>query len=89
MLLDLMMPKMDGFQVLEQKQQDPQIADIPVIVISAQDPNGQPIVSHYLTVSYQEGFSAPNLLACIQALSEALSPRLPSAGQAQPEMQRG
>ncbi len=34
-LLDLMMPDMDGFAVLEQRRQDPALRDIPVIMISA------------------------------------------------------
>ncbi len=87
MLLDLMMTKMDGFQVLEQKRRDPLISKIPVIVISAKDPNGQPIVSHHLTLSYREGLSAHNLMACIRAVSEVLSPALPPAGQVQPKKQ--
>ncbi len=36
-LLDLVMPEMDGFQVLEQMKQDPVQREIPVIVISAVD----------------------------------------------------
>jgi two-component system, chemotaxis family, chemotaxis protein CheY len=34
-LLDLMMPVMDGFQFRSRQQQDPKLADIPVIVFSA------------------------------------------------------
>jgi two-component system cell cycle response regulator len=36
-LLDLVMPEMDGFQVLEQMKRDPVQREIPVIVISAVD----------------------------------------------------
>lgn len=36
-LLDLVMPKMDGFQVLEQMKADSTLQHIPVIVVSAQD----------------------------------------------------
>ncbi len=36
-LLDIIMPEMDGFQVLEQIKGDPATRDIPVIVISALD----------------------------------------------------
>jgi len=36
-LLDLMMPEMDGFAVLEQIKRDPQLRHIPVVVISALD----------------------------------------------------
>jgi signal transduction histidine kinase/CheY-like chemotaxis protein len=74
MLLDLVMPQMDGFELLEIKNQDPALAGIPVVVTSARDPGGQPIVSHTLSVAREGGMSAPRVLACIKALSEILSP---------------
>src|SRR5205085_4057298 len=37
MLLDLVMPGMDGFQVLQAKALDPAIANIPVVVTSSKD----------------------------------------------------
>ena len=36
-LLDLMMPRMNGWQFLEQRQRNPGLAAIPVIVLSAED----------------------------------------------------
>jgi len=36
-LLDIMMPEMDGYQVLEQMKEDKILRDVPVIVISAMD----------------------------------------------------
>ena len=36
-LLDLMMPNMDGFQLLEVMRADPSLASIPVVVLSAMD----------------------------------------------------
>jgi CheY-like chemotaxis protein len=39
-LLDIIMPKMDGFEVLEKKKEDLEIKDIPVIIISN---SGQPV----------------------------------------------
>jgi len=74
MMLDLIMPGMDGFQVLQEKSQDPTIREIPVIVISATDPTGEPIVSDTLTVTRSGGLSVRDLLACIQAVSEVLAP---------------
>ena len=73
MLLDLAMPNMDGFQVLKAKSEDPTLNDIPVIVISAQDPTGQPIVSKALAVTCQEGLSIHRLLTCIKTISESFS----------------
>jgi threonine synthase len=36
-ILDLMMPEVDGFAVLEQLDRDPQTSAIPVIVLTAKD----------------------------------------------------
>jgi DNA-binding response OmpR family regulator len=36
-LLDLMMPEMDGFQVVKALRNDPETADIPIIMITARD----------------------------------------------------
>ncbi|HEY6211302.1 MAG TPA: response regulator [Vicinamibacterales bacterium] len=38
-LLDLMMPVMDGWEFRKRMQSDPAIADLPVIVLSALDPS--------------------------------------------------
>jgi len=72
MLLDLVMPGVDGFQVLQIKAQDQQIRDIPVIAVSSKDANGEPIISTALTVTKSGGLSFPNILACITALSDVL-----------------
>lgn len=77
-LLDLVMPKMDGFRFLAEKSQYPALCDIPVVVISARDPTGQPIVSNAVAATQGGGLSMPQLLACIEAISGILS----TAGQA-------
>ena len=38
-LLDLMMPVMDGWEFRRQQQADPEFAPVPVIVLSALDPS--------------------------------------------------
>jgi signal transduction histidine kinase/CheY-like chemotaxis protein len=74
MLLDLMMPGMNGFQVLTEKQQDSSINDIPVIIVSSRDPAGDPIVSDTFAVTQSGGLSQRNLIACIQGVGEILAP---------------
>jgi len=74
LLLDLMMPGMSGFQVLEEKSRDPTILDIPVIIISSRDPAGDPIVGNTITVTHGAGLSQRNLIACIHALGGILAP---------------
>ena len=83
-LLDLIMPGMDGFWVLQEKDRDPAIRDIPVVVISARNPGGEPIVSDSLAVSRSGGLSAHDLLACLLAVSNVLSPGAGLGGRGQP-----
>jgi CheY-like chemotaxis protein len=85
LLLDLLMPGMDGFQLLEEKKQDPAIRDIPVIVISSRDPSGDPVVSDSMLVSRNGGLSVRDLVNCIRAVSETLNPVGPPGGPAQSE----
>jgi signal transduction histidine kinase/CheY-like chemotaxis protein len=80
-LLDLMMPEMDGFQLLAAKNQDPALREIPVILISARDPLGQPIVSNTLTVTCPHGLSAQELLESVQALTAILARTSPGGRQ--------
>jgi len=74
MLLDLVMPEMDGFQLLVAMHEDPALRDIPSIVISARDPFGQPIVSKTLAVTRGGGISTAQLLDSIESLSRILAP---------------
>jgi adenylate cyclase len=73
-LLDLVMPEMDGFQFLAAKSADPTLQSVPVVVVSARDPAGQPILSPALAVTRAGGLSSTQLLDCITALSRILAP---------------
>lgn len=75
LLLDLMMPDKDGFAVLEAKAQDPTIRTIPVIIISARDPQREPTVSKTLEVTRPGGLSARDLMRTLEALTQTLQPR--------------
>jgi signal transduction histidine kinase/CheY-like chemotaxis protein len=76
LLLDLVMPNRDGFKVLEAKDADPAICDIPVIIISAKDPQREPIISKALIISRCQGLSARDLMDSVQAVTGALRPRV-------------
>jgi CheY-like chemotaxis protein len=84
-LLDLVMPGMDGLQLLHEKSRDPAICDIPVIVISSRDPAGDPVASDTLTVTHSGGLHPHELMACIEAVSHVLSPAARTVDRAQPE----
>jgi CheY-like chemotaxis protein len=79
-LLDLIMPNMDGFQLLAQKNLDPALNAIPVIVVSSLDPTVHPIVSRSLAVTRSEGISTHQLLACIEGLLQLFSPQRTGLG---------
>ena len=72
-LTDLIMPEMDGFQLIAEMQADPDLRDIPIVVTSARDPSGQPIVSKSLAVIRGDGIAIPQLLASVTALVKSLS----------------
>ena len=84
MLLDLIMAGVDGFQVLREKSEDPTVRGIPVIVISARDPSGEPLVSDSLMVTRGRGLSVRELFDCIQAFSQILVPIAQPADRAHP-----
>jgi len=57
-LLDLMMPEMDGFEFLDKLRQTPDWQSIPVIVITAKDLSSaerQELIDHHIATIYQKG----------------------------------
>jgi CheY-like chemotaxis protein len=72
-ILDLVMPNMDGFDLLERRAENPDWCDIPVVVASALDPAGQPILSPAIAITTGGGISTRQLLLHIQAVSRILS----------------
>jgi CheY-like chemotaxis protein len=74
-LLDLMMPEMDGFQLVATLQEHPTWRDIPVIVITARDLSMQERARLNLgveTVLLKEQFSPADLIEKIRHLVAAL-----------------
>jgi signal transduction histidine kinase/CheY-like chemotaxis protein len=84
MILDLLMPEMTGFELLQEKAKEPELRNIPVIVASSLDPYNQPIMSNQLFVARGSGLSSRDLLQCIQSLSAVLAPDAPTVRQALP-----
>jgi CheY-like chemotaxis protein len=73
LLLDLVMPGMDGLAVLAEKNNDPKIKDIPVLILSAQDPSGRPIIAPSLTITRSGGLSLVDILRSAMSVSEILA----------------
>ncbi|MCS7220018.1 MAG: ATP-binding protein [Anaerolineae bacterium] len=72
--LDLGLPDQDGYEVLREKDADPAIRPIPVVIISARDPLGQPVVTSRLRVELAGGLSVRDVILCTAAISQTLSP---------------
>lgn len=71
LLLDLMMPELDGSEVYRQMKEDKALADIPVIVVTAKIPqrdriliDGYPPVDDYIT----KPFDVEQLIRSVQNL---------------------
>jgi len=88
-LLDLVMPDMDGFQVLAHMRGEPELSDTPVITISARDLLPEPVISDSLTISRPEGLCQSDLLEALETLVQALAPMWRTDGQGPPETPGG
>jgi CheY-like chemotaxis protein len=72
MLLDIVMPDMDGWQVLEAIAHDQGRADVPTIFVSAQDPADRLPASRLVLAAMGEGVPLRKLLRCSLQLSTLL-----------------
>ena len=73
-LLDLMMPEMDGFQVVASLQENPTWRDIPVIVITALELDAKDrarLNSGVETVLVKEAFRPADLVERIRRITES------------------
>ena len=82
MLLDIMLPDIDGWQVLAEKAQDEELRAIPVIILSAQDPAEQSLSSRLLIVTAGAGLTMPKLLRCTQSFLALMQTPDQAPGQA-------
>jgi signal transduction histidine kinase/DNA-binding response OmpR family regulator len=73
-LLDLNLPEKDGFQVLQEKKDDPAIREIPVVIVSARDPVNEAIVTNRILVTRANGFSSQDLMDFTLLVSQRLAP---------------
>ena len=79
--LDIVMPHYDGWHLLEYKNRDPAICDIPAIIVSAQDPLGQSFSRGTLITTMGEGIPRHKLLQCVCDLADLLMQSEPTPDQ--------
>ena len=71
-LLDIILPDLDGWHVLAKMYEDQTLRGIPTIFVSAQDPAERPLQSRFLMAAMGDGISVSKLLHCSQLLAETL-----------------
>jgi CheY-like chemotaxis protein len=72
MLLDIVMPDIDGWQVLAAMSREGDVPWVPTFVISAQDPTDQLLRSKFLLATVGEGLSLNQLVHCSLEVSRLL-----------------
>lgn len=71
-ILDLLMPEMDGYTVLKHIQADEQLQKVPVIVVTAKGQEEEEITADLVGITRREGFSVSELMRCLQVSLDAL-----------------
>ena len=74
LMLDVLMPGMDGFAVIESMQASPQLAAIPIVLISAKGASESitPDIQGDITLMRHGGYSPIELVTCVQALIDSI-----------------
>ena len=71
-LLDLMMPIMNGWEFLDERRHDPALAGVPVLVLSA-DPTRQLAAQQGVAAIIAKPFDLTRLLRLVRAVTKAQS----------------
>ena len=81
-LLDLLMPEMDGYTVLQKMREDESLREVPVVVVTARGmQEDEAVVAGAFGLVRSGGFPAGELIRCLKAVLDNLSPLLPDAAQ--------
>jgi signal transduction histidine kinase/CheY-like chemotaxis protein len=77
LLLDLIMPGLDGFQVLEEMRQEPALADVPVVILTATSYAEDALAqrSGQMVIHRPDGLIPADVLRCLRAVVGVLEPR--------------
>ena len=81
-LLDLLMPDVDGYTVLTRMRADPRLHHVPVVVITAREYGDESVVADRLEISRLDGLTVGEVMSCVAANLSAL--RTPKARSSEP-----
>lgn len=74
LLLDLIMPGMDGYQVLAEMRRDPALKEIPVVLLTATSPKEGIQPESRIVVSRADGLRLTEVLRCLEAIIPLVEP---------------
>ena len=73
--LDWMMPEMTGDEALEEMARDPELAEVPVVIVSGQDPpDAEVVIRAPLVLHTRQALDPVAVGQCLQALMDLLGP---------------
>lgn len=77
LMLDVLMPGMDGFAVIDAMQSSADLADVPIVLISAKGASESitPAIEGRISLERHAGYTPLELAAYVQALIDGISPR--------------
>jgi len=81
LLLDLIMPGMDGFQLLEELRGDEKLRSIPVVIVTATSYGEDAVAQRgsMIGLARRRGFETKEVIECLQALLDVIEPQYASA----------
>jgi len=76
LLLDLIMPGLDGFQLLEELRRDEELRGIPVIIVTATSYGEDAVAQRgsVIGLARRRGFDTREVIECLQALLDVIEP---------------
>lgn len=73
MILDLVMPGIDGYEIIRQVRATDGIADLPIVAVSARSYETETVVAGGVEISREGGLSVGDLMACLQSSLDAMT----------------
>ncbi|MBI2940378.1 MAG: response regulator [Chloroflexi bacterium] len=86
-LLDLLMPEVDGYEVLRTMRSDGELREVPVVIVTARGREEEPVLATALSITRPGGLTVGEVMGCakgaldclLSAPSRGSAPALPAA----------